>query len=136
MFDLRKIINGRLNVPEPEFLPVTASEEYKEGEALTLSSGKLTKASGTTKPTHIAAKTYTAPATGAEPLPCFRIDKSMRFEAPVTFSSTPNALVVGSKVTLGTDGLGVTDVTTSGVATIVDTLDAAATGDKIAVIFE
>lgn len=75
MFNLRKIINGRMNVPEMELLPVTASESFVMGEALVLSSGKLTKASGTTKPTHIAAKDYSAPASGAEKLPCYRIAK-------------------------------------------------------------
>ncbi len=137
MFNLRKIINGRINVPEMEFLPVTASETFKAGEALVLSSGKLTKASGTTKPTYIAAKDYVAPASGAELLPCFRVEKNMVFRVPVTFSSTPVALVLGTKVTLHTDGLGVTDVTTSGVATIVDTLSAGSTtGDEIEVIIE
>ncbi len=77
MFDLRKIINGRQNNPEPEYLPTTPSEEYKEGEALVLTSGKLTKASGTTKPTHIALKSYVAPATDNEDLPVARIDKNM-----------------------------------------------------------
>ena len=54
MFNLRKIVNGRMNVPEPEYLPTTASVEYTEGMALVLSGGKLVKATGTTKPTYIA----------------------------------------------------------------------------------
>lgn len=137
MFKLNKIINGRMNVPEMEYLPVTASETFTEGEALILSGGKLTKASGTTKPTYIAAKSYVAPATGAEKLPCFRVARDMVFTAPVTFSSTAVAIVLGSKVTIDSDGLGVTDVTTSGVATVVDTLSAGSTnGDLIEVIFE
>lgn len=137
MFNLTKIVNGRINVPEPEYLPTTASEAYVEGEALVLSSGKLTKASGTTKPTHIALKTYTAPATDNEDLPVARIDKSMVFEVPVTYSSNAVAIVLGSKLTIATDGCGVTDVTTSGVATVVDTLDAnKVAGDKVLVIFE
>ncbi len=134
MFDLRKILNGRMNVPEPEQLPVTDGESYFEGEALVLANGKLTKCGATSKPTHLAAKTYTAPASGGVPLPCFMIDKAMRFEVPITVSSA--VPVVGSKVTLDTDGLGVTDTTSGGVATIVDTNDAAATGDKVVVIFE
>lgn len=137
MFNLTKIVNGRINVPEPEYLPTTASEAYVEGEALVLSSGKLTKASGTTKPTHVALKTYTAPATDNEDLPVARIDKSMVFEVPVTYSSNAVAIVLGSKLTIAADGCGVTDVTTSGVATVVDTLDAnKVAGDKVLVIFE
>ena len=134
MFDLRKIINGRMNVPEPDYLPVTEGESYTEGEALKLSDGKLTKAGATEKPMYIAAKTYAAPAENAELLPCFLIDKAMRFEAPINVSSEVPA--VGSKVTLDTDALGVTDTTESGVATIIDTNGAAATGDKVVVIFE
>ena len=107
MFNCKKIINGRINVPETESLPTTASEVYKEGEALVLSSGKLTKASGTTKPTHISLADYTAPASGQKDLPCYR--------------------------------LGVTDVTTGGVITVVDALDAntnKSNGDLISVIVE
>lgn len=139
MFNLIKINNGRMNVPEPEYLPTTASETYSQGEALVLSAGKLTKASGTTKPTHIALTSYVAPATGNKEIPVARIEKNMVFEAPVTFSATAATIVLGSKVTIATDGLGTTDVTTSGVATIVDTLSAndnKATGDKVLVIFE
>lgn len=137
MFNLRKIVNGRMNVPEPEYLPTTASEEYTSGEALVLSNGKLTKASGTTKPTHIAMKTYAAPATDNEDLPVMRIEKNMVFAAPVTFSETAKEIVLGTKLTVATDGLGVTDVTTSGVATVVDTLSVGTTdGEEIHVIFE
>ncbi len=139
MFNCKKIVNGRMNVPETESLPTTASEVYKEGEALVLSSGKLTKASGTTKPTHISLADYTAPASGQKDLPCYRIEKNMVFEVPVTFSSTAAAIVVGSKLTVATDGLGVTDVTTGGVITVVDAQDAntdKASGDKISVIVE
>lgn len=124
MFNCKKIINGRINVPETESLPTTASEVYKEGEALVLSSGKLTKASGTTKPTHISLADYTAPASGQKDLPCYRIAPNMVFEVPVSFSETAAAIVVGSKLKVDTDGLGVTDVTTGGVITVVDALDA------------
>ena len=34
MFNLRKIINGRMNVPEMELLPVTASESFVMGLSL------------------------------------------------------------------------------------------------------
>lgn len=43
MFRLLKIENARMNVPEPEYLEVTAAEAVAEGEALVLSGGKLTK---------------------------------------------------------------------------------------------
>lgn len=139
MFNCKKIINGRMNVPETESLPTTAGETYKEGEALVLSGGKLTKCGATAKPTHISLADYTAPASGQKDLPCYRIASNMVFEVPVTFSSTAAAIVVGSKLTVASDGLGVTDVTTSGVVTVVDALNAndnKASGDLISVIVE
>ena len=137
MFNLRKIENGRMNVPEPEYLPTKPSESYVEGETLILSNGTLTKASGTTKPTHIAMKTYAAPTANCQALPCFRITENMIFSAPVTFSTTANAVVVGAKLTVYSDGLGVTDVTTGGVATVVDALNVGTqNGEEILVRFE
>lgn len=137
MFNLIKIVNGRINVPEPEYLPTTASEVYSEGEALVISSGKLTKASATTRPTHIAMKDYAAPAADSIELPVARIDNNMIFEAPVTYSAEAKAIALGTKLTLATDGCGVTDVITGGVATVVDTMNANKTaGDKVLVIFE
>lgn len=139
MFNCKKIINGRMNVPETESLPTTAGETYKEGEALVLSSGKLTKASGTTKPTHISLADYTAPASDNKNLPCYRIASNMVFEVPVTFSETAKAITVGSKLTVAADGLGVTDTATGGVVTVVDALDAntnKTSGDLVSVIVE
>lgn len=135
MFRLVKIENAKLNVPEPEYLEVTASEAVAIGEALVLSSGKLTKASGTTKPKFIAMAACTAGATNRS-IPVCRIEPNQVYEVGVNFSSTAVAIVVGSAVTVDTDGLGVTDVTTSGVITVVDALDAntnKADGDKILV---
>ena len=63
----------------------------------------------------------------------------MVFEVPVSFSETAVAIVVGSKLKVDTDGLGVTDVTTGGVITVVDALDAntnKSNGDLISVIVE
>lgn len=139
MFYCKKILNGRMNVPETESLPTTPNEAYKEGEALVLSGGKLTKASGTTKPTHISLADYAAPASGNKELPCYRIASNMVFEVPVTFSSPAKAIEVGTKLTLTDNGLGVTDVTTNGVVTVVDTRDANTNkenGDTVSVIVE
>ena len=101
-----------------------------------LSGGKLTKATG--KPTHISLADYTAPASGQKDLPCYRIASNMVFDVPVTFSETAKAIVVGSKLALAA-ALGVTDVTTSGVCTVVDAKDANTnkeSGDYVSVIVE
>lgn len=136
MFNLTRIINGRENVPFVVKLPTTASESYKIGEALKLSSGALTKASGASKPEYICAENYDAPATGNKAINVYVVEPNQVWEVPVTFSSTAVAIVLGTKVTLHTNGEGVTDVTTNGVATVLDTLDAntnKANGDKILV---
>ena len=62
MFKLSKIENARMNVPEPEYLPVTASEAVSEGEALVLSNGALTKCGATATPTYIAMGSVAADA--------------------------------------------------------------------------
>lgn len=96
-------------------LPVTADETYARGEVLTLTAGKLTKASGTTKPTYIAVTS--------------NIDNGQLLVEPVLsttqFAVESTAIVastlVGSAVMIGTDGLTVTATTTDGVFTIDET---------------
>lgn len=135
MFNLRKIENARQNVPEPVFYEVKASEAVTSGEALVLSAGKLTKAGATVKPEYIAMADCSADATNRE-IPVCRVESNQIYEVEVTFSSEAVEIVAGTKVKLTADGLGVTDVTTSGVVTVVDALDAntnKTTGDKILV---
>lgn len=131
MFFLLKIENARMNVPEPEYHEA-AAEAIEVGEALTLSAGKLTKCSGTTKPTHIAMAVKTA-ADVDRRMPVCRVESNQVYEVPVT--ETPTSLVVGNKVTIAADGLQVTATTASGVATIIDVNGAKAVGDKIIVRF-
>ena len=132
MFKFIKIENARMNVPEPEFLEVTASEAVSEGEALVLSSGKLTKCGATATPTFIAMASLAAAAT-KRVIPVCRVESNQLYE--VTVNATPTSLNVGDKVTLHTDGLQVTATTTSGVAEIADKNGAAASGDKLIVRF-
>ena len=130
MFRLMKIENARINVPEPEYLDVTAAEAVSEGEALVLTSGKLTKCGATTAPQFIAMASLSADATKRTIAVC-RVEKNQVYEVPVT--AAPTSLNVGDKVTLNTDGLQVTATTTSGVVTIVDLNGATAAGDKVVV---
>lgn len=132
MFKLLKIENARLNVPEPEYLDAKDGEAIEMGETLVLSAGKLTKCSGTTKPTHIAMGVKAA-ADADRRIPACRLEPNQVYEAPVTAS--PTALVPGVKVTIHTDGLQLTATTSDGVATVVDTCGAKAIGDKIIVRF-
>lgn len=130
MFRLLKIENARMNVPEPEYLDVTDAEAVDEGEALVLTSGKLTKCGATAAPQYIAMGVKTAADT-SRTLPVCRVEKNQVYAVPVT--AAPSALVAGSKVTLHTDGLQVTATTTSGVVTVVDLNGATTAGDEIIV---
>lgn len=134
MFSVAKILGGRQNVPETLELPVTAGKTYTVGEALVVTSGALAQASGAAKVKYISMENYTAPATGARKLRCFRVTPDMLFEVPLSaYSAT--TLKVGATMTIGADGLTVTATAAEGTgAEIVDLGDAAKAGDKILVI--
>ena len=125
MFDCKKILGGRINVPETEVHKVGGTA-ITAGMALTLSGGVLVKATGA--PTHIAL----ADAAANTKVACYAVLPGMIFDVPV--SVTPSAKE-GDKVTLGADGLTVTSTTTNGVATIVNLNGATKAGDIIQVKF-
>ena len=100
------------------------------GEALVLTSGKLTKCGATAKPEFIAMADCAADATNRL-IPAARVEPNQLYEVPV--QAAPTSLVEGSKVTLHTDGLQVTATTTSGVVTVESLNGAAAAGDIIVV---
>ena len=126
MFKLIKIENGRMNVPEPEYL--VANTDLAAGQAVSLSSGKLVK--NTTTPTHITLAS--AKANDAK-VPCVRIESAQVYEVPV--SATPTASV-GAKVAISTDGTSVGGAASeTGIATVVSLNGAKVSGDKITVRF-
>ena len=130
MFKLIKIENARMNVPEPVFHEVKASEAVQLGEALVLTSGKLTKCGATVKPEFIAMADCAAAATDRI-IPVARVEANQLYEVPIT--AAPSSLAEGSKVTLHTAGMQVTATTTSGVVTVESLTGAAAAGDHIVV---
>ena len=132
MFRLIKYEQGAINVPEPEYYDVTSGEAVERGEALTLASGKLTKCSGATRPTHIAMCAVSATAEEREIAVC-RVDANQQFEVEV--SEAPTSLTAGTKVTIDTTGTKVTATVTNGVATIININGAKAVGDTVVVRF-
>jgi hypothetical protein len=132
MFDLKKIENGRMNVPEPEYYDAKASTEIQIGQALSLQSGVLAPVGGTTKPEFISLGKLAASAAKRE-IPVARVNDEQVYEVSVT--AAPTSLKVGNKVTLSSDGMEVTATTSDGVATIVNLCGAVAAGDKILVKF-
>lgn len=113
-------------------LPTTAGEEYKYGEALVLTSGKLTKCGATTKPTYICMKDYIAPEANNESIPVIRVNDNIVFK--VTNVNELTGVEIGTKVTLNSDGLQITSTTTDGVAEIVSK-DGDAIGSEVLIRF-
>ena len=130
MFKLLKIENASMNVPEPVFYEVSASEAVAIGEALVLTAGKLTKCGATTKPEFIAMGEKGA-SDEKRSLAVCRVTPAMLWSVPIT--AAPSALKPGDKVTINSDGMQVTVTTTRGVITVEDIGGAAAAGDKITV---
>lgn len=127
MFNIRKIVGGRINVPEPE--EHIAGADITPGMALTLSAGKLALCTGANVPTHISHGS----AKNGEKVACYAVAHDQVFEVPCSVS--PAALTEGTKVTIAADALQITATTTDGVATIVSTNGAAAAGDTLYVKF-
>ena len=116
-----------------EYLPATGSTAPSIGLALVLSSGKLAKASGTTKPAYICMREEAAAVAAGTLIPVIKVEPDMIFEC--TNSASLSGVAIGAKVTINSDGLQVTGTTTSGVATIVDK-DGDEAGSRVLVRFE
>ena len=132
MFKFVKSLSGE-NFPQMDSLPTTAEEVYTEGEGLVLTSGALTKVGATAKPTHIALKAYTAPATGNLNLPVEIVMPNYVYET--TFAADASSNAIGTLVTIHSDGAQVTATATNGTATIVKKLGTGASGTKAHVRF-
>lgn len=128
MFKYRKSSNVG-NAPEIIQVPATASEAFVIGEALTLSSGKATKATGTTKPEYICAEKKTA--VSGDKISVYLVEPNQEYE---TVTSADGTLVVGTKYTIDSTGLKVTATSTSGVAEVV-AVDGATAGSVALVRF-
>ena len=128
MFGYRKSSNVG-NAPEIIQVPATISEEYAVGEALTMSSGAVTKAASTVKPEYISAEKKTA-KTG-DTLSCYLVEHNQEYES---VTSADGTLTVGTKYTLDSTGLKVTATATNGVAEVVSVAGTTA-GSKVVVRF-
>lgn len=113
-----------------EYYKMTDSEAVTLGEGLVQTSGRLTKVGATATPEFIALKTASA-GTDVE-IPVVRVKEGREFET--TSTATVATTLIGSKVTLHTDGLTVTATTASGVFLITET-DGATTNSKVRGMF-
>lgn len=106
----------------------TADEPIALGEALVLTTGKLTKCAATATPEYIARSAGTNKAIAVN-----RVLEEDIFET--TFAADASAVNEGSKVTLHTDGAQVTATTTNGVFYITKKLGTGASGTKVQGMF-
>ena len=127
-----KIFKRNVTAIEP-MLEMEAGEAIAVGTLLKVNNtGKVVKTTGTTAPVYYAmGKSHDGKVNVVQVL------KDMEFEAEVVATEGANSLVVGNKVTIGSDGLTVTATTTSGVAEIVALPDGAlaATGGRVIIRF-
>ena len=119
MFKLQR--KGSAATEAIEYIEGTAAEAIAVGEVLKLSSGKLTKASGTDVPEFVAL----GAGTGVV-IPVKRIYEDEVYQT--TLSASGTSLNIGDKVTIHTDGAQATATTTSGVFELTEILNSASGG--------
>ena len=115
-----------------EYHETTANEAIALGEALVLSSGKLTKCGSTAKPEFIAMGPCAAVSGVSHVIPVLRVSDDVIYETTLSVASA--SIAKGAAYTLASDGAQITATTTSGVAKVVD-WDGKAAGDKVRVKF-
>ena len=141
MFKLVKILNGRINQPEPVCLPAEAEEtalHLAAGSVLKLQNGKLVNCGATDKPAYLCVGDVTLVPGEARTVCVFPITPDMVLEASTEDASV---LTVGALYTLAqTTGeaeqsyaSGVTATTTGGVARVYDKVDPAGDGKRVRV---
>lgn len=118
-------------VPHMEYQPCGAIQP-QIGLALAMSGGNLAIAAGATKPTYISNRQDEAARAAGDIIPVIRVQSDTIFET--TFAVAADAVKVGDKVTIHTDGMQVTATTEGGVAEIV-AMDGTEAGDKCWVRF-
>jgi hypothetical protein len=102
--------------PEPwEYLEASAIGACPVGMALTLTSGKLAKCTGETRPDYISM--YGGTVAAGDVIPCIRVHEETIFETEWGVANTGAA--VGQMVTIDTTGSKATATTTNGVFEVV-----------------
>lgn len=101
-----------------EYLEASALGACKVGMALTLTDGKLAKATATVRPSYISM--FEGTAASGDRIPVVRVLPDTRFKTQLSAAGT--ALKVGDKVTIDTTAMLATNTTTSGVLELVEIL--------------
>lgn len=127
MFKLKRMDKG--NTPIIKELP-SAAATFAVGEVAAISSGRITKVSGTVAPAYVVVEKGTK--TTADTVAVQPIYPDQEY---VTTQAVDGQLVVGSKVTIHTDSASVTSTTTNGVATVIEAVGTTS-GSEVVVKFE
>ena len=138
MFNLKRIINGRVNVSEPLLMAsgVTDETTFTAGTAVAFVSGKLTVVSGDKKAEYIVHST-TDCKEADDKVPLILVTPDMLFET--TVSADPDSMVIGGRYQIETEGTKVTATAVTDTAAesagayLVDKLGATDSGDTILV---
>ncbi|MBR2069794.1 MAG: hypothetical protein IJ981_00045 [Clostridia bacterium] len=126
MFKCVKTGAGFSNVPETCYFKVKVGEEVKDGMALVLANGYLTKA--TTKVEYIALKD----GVGEETIPVMKVSALDVYET--TLTTDPSSIYEGDKLALTSDGLNAGAKSESGAMTVVKFVENKVVGAKAHVI--
>lgn len=111
-----------------EYLEASALGACKVGMALTLTDGKLAKATETVRPSYISM--FEGTVASGDRIPVIRVLPDTRFKTQLSAAGT--ALKVGDKVTIDTTAMLATATTASGVLELVEILGTAI-GDSVIV---
>lgn len=111
-----------------EYLEASALGACKVGMALTLTDGKLAKATATVRPSYISM--FEGTVASGDRIPVVRVLPDTRFKTQLSAAGT--ALKVGDKVTIDTTAMLATATTASGVLELVEILGTAI-GDSVIV---
>ena len=111
-----------------EYLEASALGACKVGMALTLTDGKLAKATATVRPSYISM--FEGTVASGDRIPVVRVLPDTRFKTQRSAAGT--ALKVGDKVTIDTTAMLATATTASGVLELVEILGTAI-GDSVIV---
>lgn len=111
-----------------EYLEASALGACKVGMALTMTDGKLAKATATVRPSYISM--FEGTVVAGDRIPVIRVLPDTRFKTQLSAAGT--ALKVGDKVTIDTTAMLATATTASGVLELVEILGTAI-GDSVIV---
>lgn len=133
MFHLVRILNGRINVPEPQRIALKTTTDAQCGDLVLITNGNATIITNLSPvlPTHyvFAKKSDTELLAAA-------VTPEMVFET--TVSDSPASMTVGNEYLLSEDGKGIGIATAASGkrgATLHDKLDAQKQGDSVLVRF-